>query len=193
MITYKLGNSLYINLTNRCTNSCSFCIRNDSIGVGYDLWLHKEPSVEEVLEDIKSHDYYDEVVFCGYGEPMTRINELIEISRQLKKNDIRVRINTNGHANLFWGGNVVPALKGLIDSISISLNAKDAHQYNDICSSEYGEAAFGAVLDFTRECVKNVPEVILSVVDVISAHDIEVCRKIAEDMGAKFRIRHYHN
>lgn len=191
MITYEIKDALYINLTNRCANNCSFCVRNHPEGMGFDLWLSKEPSLEEILGDIKDPEKYYEVVFCGYGEPLERLREVIEICRHLKKKGVRVRINTNGQANLLWKRNIVPELKGLVDAISISLNAKSAEDYVELCRPENGKEAYAAVLEFAKECIKYIPEVCLTVVDVISAHDIELCRSIVCSMGAQFRVRHY--
>jgi radical SAM enzyme (TIGR04100 family) len=193
-ITYELGNSLYINITNRCTNRCSFCVRNYTTGLGdgLNLWLEREPTVAEVLADIQKRDIakYKELVFCGYGEPMIRADDVLEICKKLKENcQVPIRINTNGHANLIYGRDITPLLKGLADSISISLNAKNAQGYQKICQSEFGEKAYDAVLDFTAKVKKYVPKVILSVVDVIPAKDIEACREIARRLGADFRIR----
>lgn len=187
---YRLGDALYINLTNRCTNCCDFCIRNIHDGMGeYNLWLDKEPTVQEVLEQIGDPTQYSEIVFCGFGEPMIRLEELLEIAREVKRKGGKVRINTNGQANLYHGRNVVPLLKGLVDVISISLNAPTAEQYDAICHSRYGKEAFENILEFARECVKVIPRVVLSVVDVLSPDDIERCRAIAEDIGAQFRVR----
>jgi TatD family-associated radical SAM protein len=191
MITYEINDALYINLTNRCTNNCCFCIRNHPEGFGFDLWLRKEPGLEEVIADLDNLELYNEVVFCGYGEPLERLGEVIEICRHIKKKGVRTRINTNGQANLIWNRNIVPELYGLVDSISISLNAKNAEDYVKLCRPDSGEAAYEAILDFAKECVKYIPEVWLTVVDVISAYDIETCRSIAEGIGAGFRVRHY--
>ena len=188
---YKLNDALYINLTNRCTNACDFCIRNGRKGMGeYELWLDKEPTAEEVLKEIGDPTQYSEIVFCGFGEPMIKLDELIEIAKEVKKKGGRVRINTNGHANIYHGENVVPKLAGIVDVVSISMNAPTAEQYQEICRSRYGLKAFDAMLDFARECVGVIPKVVLSVVDVLSPEDIEKCRKIAEDIGATFRVRH---
>jgi TatD family-associated radical SAM protein len=191
MITYEINDALYINLTNRCANNCCFCVRNHPEGLGFDLWLDKEPSLDEIISDIENPEIYSEVVFCGYGEPLERFREVIEICRFLKQKGVRTRINTNGQANLIWKKNIVPELRGLVDSISISLNAKNAEDYVKLCSPDNGEAAYEAVLDFARECIKYIPEVCLTVVDVISAHDIEVCSAIAQNIGARFRVRHF--
>lgn len=192
MITYQLGESLYINLTNRCTNKCSFCIREHADGVGgYNLWLEEEPSAQEIIEAVGDPFRYKEVVFCGFGEPTVRLEELLEVSRYLKKNyNIRIRLNTNGQANLIYGRNVVPLLEGLIDSISISLNAKNAQDYQKLCNPQYGEEAFFAVLDFIKECKKYIPELTITVVDILSREDIEECRAIARELGVNFKVRH---
>jgi TatD family-associated radical SAM protein len=191
MITYEVNDALYINLTNRCANNCCFCIRNHPESFDFNLWLQKEPGLEEVFADIENPNIYSEVVFCGYGEPLERLREVIEICRYLKEKGVRTRINTNGQANLIWKRNIVPELCGLVDSISISLNAKNAEDYMKLCRPDNGEAAYEAILDFAKESIKYIPEVWLTVVDVISAHDIEICRSIAEGMGARFRTRHY--
>lgn len=191
MITYEINDALYINLTNRCANNCCFCVRNHPEGLGFDLWLHKEPSIEEIIAELEGLDIYSEVVFCGYGEPLERFREVIEICRHIKGKGVRTRINTNGQANLIWKKNIVPELRGLVDSISISLNAKNAKDYVKLCRPDNGEEAYEAVLNFAEECIKYIPEVWLTVVDVISAHDIEICRSIANRIGARFRVRHY--
>lgn len=191
MITYEINDALYINMTNRCTNNCSFCIRSHPENFGYDLWLDKEPDFLELVSDIREPEKYSEVVFCGYGEPLLRPVEVIEVCKYLKKRGVRTRVNTNGQANLIWKKNIVPELAGLVDCISISLNAKNAEDYIKLCRPEYGSEAYSAVLDFAGECIKYIPEVWLTVVDVISAHDIEICRNIAGHIGANFKVRHY--
>ena len=195
-ITYEVGNSLYLNITNRCSNNCTFCVRNTSDGIveGVNLWLEKEPTVGEVFEDIQKREIskYQEFVFCGYGEPMVRAKDLIEICKKLKdKYTIPIRINTNGQANLINEKDITPQLEGWIDAISISLNAKDKQEYQALCLSEFGETAFEGILDFATKCKKYIPTVVLSVVDLISKEDIQACRQIAEGIGVDFRVRHF--
>jgi len=197
-ITYEVGDALYINITNRCTNHCSFCVRNNSDGAGVvsgmNLWLKHEPSIDEVIEDIQKRDVskYKEFVFCGYGEPMIRTYDIIEICKKLKgKYNIPIRINTNGQANLIHEEDITPHLEGWVDSISISLNAKDKQQYQAICQSLYGEKVFAAILDFAARSKWYIPGVAFSVVDLISQEDIQACRKIAQRIGADFHIRHF--
>lgn len=193
-ITYEIGSALYLNITNRCSNRCTFCVRNNSGGVAdsLDLWLDQEPTVDEVLTDIGKQEItkYTEFVFCGYGEPMMRIKELLQISEKLKEKYILpIRINTNGQANLIYGQDITPQLEGWIDAVSISLNAKDKKTYQEICLSDYGGAAFDAVLDFAGKCRQYVPTVILSVVDFMTDEDIQSCREIAERIGVGFKVR----
>ena len=192
-ICYALENSLYINLTNRCTNECTFCVRDKDCGIGdVNLWLEREPTLEEVIEDIKKFNpkNYNEVVFCGYGEPTLRLDVILGAAKFIKENyNSRIRINTNGHANLVYKRDVTPEFHGLIDVASISLNAKNAKEYNEICKCAYGEAGFDAMLDFAKCATKYIPEVVLSIVDVLPEEDIEECKKIAEKVGAKLRVR----
>lgn len=194
-IAYKYQNSLYVNLTNRCTNKCKFCIRFTPSGVNQiDLWLEHEPSVEEIIAALNEAGFmdYPEVVICGYGEPLLRIDEVLEVARYLKsKKDIKIRVNTNGHANRYAGRDVTPEMKGLIDTISISLNAENAEKYQEICVCDYGEEGFYEMLDFAKKAKEYVPEVVLSVVDVIGEDAIEKCRKIAEDVGVTYRVREF--
>ncbi|HQC54652.1 MAG TPA: TatD family nuclease-associated radical SAM protein [Clostridia bacterium] len=190
--TYKIGNKIYINLTNRCSNCCDFCIRNTDDFHALDLWLRKEPTAKEVIasfEDLETSD--EEVVFCGYGEPTYKLPEIIEIAEYLHSKNKKVRLNTNGQGELITGGNVAKQLSGAVDSISISLNAVTKEKYNDLCHPLYGEEAFEAILKFTRECKKYIPEVTLSVVDVISLEDQKIAQKIADELGVNLRIRKY--
>lgn len=194
IITYKLNNSLYVNMTNRCTNACSFCVRNNESGIkdGLDLWLDREPSVSEIIDDILKQDLsqYSELVFCGYGEPMLRTLDIVDICKEIKKvSNIKIRINTNGQANLIYNKDICPELKDFVDSVSISLNAKSKEEYDKICHSDFGEYAFNGLLDFAQKCKKHVPDVVLSVVDVMPKADIEACKKLANEIGVDFRIR----
>lgn len=189
--------SLYVNITNRCTNRCSFCIRNNPSGVGgaADLWLDYEPSVQEIKDALfrEDIDSYKEIVFCGYGEPLMRFDDVMEICRWLKENyqNPTIRINTNGHANRIVGRDVTREMQGLVDIISISLNASTAEEYDKICASEYGEEGFHIMLDFAKKAAKYVPKVVLSVLDILPEDEIQACRKIAKQLGCDFRVRKY--
>lgn len=189
---YKFGKSLYLNITNRCPNNCDFCIRRIKDGVsGNELWLEKEPTIEQLKSGLDGYDVaaFDEVVFCGFGEPMCRLDVVLEVGRYLKQRGATVRINTNGLADLINGKAVAPLIKGAVDSVSVSLNASSAEDYMRICHSRFGERAFDAMLAFTRDCVAYGIDATLSVVDVIGAEEVEKCRAIAARTGAKFRVR----
>ena len=191
-ITYRVGNGLYINMTNRCTNECSFCIRKlcDAVGDTDSLWLEQEPGREEILNDIKSHDLtkYSEIVFCGFGEPTERLDDLLWLCKEIKQiTNLPIRVNTNGHASLIAGYDTTPLFEGLVDRMNVSLNAASADEYNDLCKSRFGIEAYQGMLEFAYNIKKYVPDVVLSIVS--GTTDTESCRKIADEAGLPLRIR----
>ena len=195
-VIYDYASGLYVNLTNRCPCACEFCIRTmaDSLGGADSLWLKREPSVEEVIELLKEWDLhnYEEIVFCGYGEPLVRLEDVLEISRYVKQHTgLRVRINTNGLADLIHGKPTAWMLNPLVDAVSISLNAPTAEHYNELCHPDFGMKAWPAILKYTADVKTYVADVTMSVVSgSIASEDVELCRKIAEeDLGVKFRVR----
>ncbi len=208
-ISYELGNSLYINLTNRCSNACDFCLRSKAARpkqpenwvssddlIGTDkLWLEREPSVDEIIADLKKRDIkkYDEVVFCGFGEPFIRFDECKEVAKWLKAQGVTVRVNTNGQANLIHNRDVTAEMKGLFDIVSISLNNKNAKEYNEICKSRFGEKAYDALLEFGKKCALAGIETVFTVVDLLPEEDIRRCEQIAKANGGRLRVRKYIN
>ena len=201
-ITYEYEGALYVNLTNKCNCACVFCLRQGraegSIYTEDSLWLEREPTRQEALDSFLSRDVcaYREIVFCGYGEPTYRLDDLLWLVDRLKERFRDrlppVRINTNGHANLIQGRDVCPELKGRIDTLSISLNAPDAAGYTALCRPVQGEAAYQAMLDFARESAAYVPNVVMTIVDKDkSAEEIAACRKIAEELGVTLRVRSF--
>ena len=201
-ITYEYEDALYVNLTNRCNCNCEFCLRHGkaqgSIYTENSLWLEHEPSRQEAMDSFLSRDLcsYREIVFCGYGEPTYRLDDILWLVDQLKARFEDklppVRINTNGHANLILGRDVCPELKGRIDTVSISLNAITAQEYVALCHPVQGEAAYQAMLDFARESKQYVPHVILTIVDKDKTpEEIQTCKDIARDLGVKLRIRSF--
>ena len=194
-IVYKVHNNLYVNLTNRCSCSCVFCLRQnrDHMEESDSLWLDHEPTLQEVKDAFAKEDMsqYEEVVFCGFGEPTERMDLLLEVAAFVKENYQKpIRINTNGQANLINGRDVAPELKGLVDTISISLNTPNEEKYNEMVRSIYGDKAYGAMLDFAREAKKYVPNVVLSTVDTtLSKEEEEQCRQICEKLAVSYRIR----
>ena len=193
-IAYELGSSLYLNITNKCPLHCSFCLRNSSDGMNYgeSLWLPYEPSLEEIMEVLSNINYklYREVVFCGYGEPTERFEILLECASFLKSKNIPVRLNTNGLSDLINGKKTSNLLAGLVDSISISLNAPDADTYNKLCDPTFGDGAYEAMLEFAKDCKDFIPEVVLSVVGhSLDNTAIEKCREICDLLDIPLRVR----
>lgn len=191
-ITYEIDNNLYINITNKCPNSCDFCVRNLEGAFEDNLWLEREPTTEEIIKDIFSRDLskYKQLVFCGFGEPLEKIDEVIAVSKAIKeKSNISIRINTNGLANKIHNTDVTPRFKSLIDSVSISLNAKNAEDYDAVCHSVFGKDAFSAILDFAEKCKVYVKNVQFSIVDCLPAEDIDECKKISDRLGIKLKVR----
>ena len=191
-IYYEAYKNLYINLTNRCSADCIFCIRNFADGVhGYDLRLSKEPSTEEVIEALERQDLskYKEIVFTGLGEPTLRFDVVLAVTRWLKSQNTRVRLDTNGHAALINPEkNVIFELKNAgIDSISVSLNADSEEKYNKLCRQIH-KNAYRALLDFIKEARKAGISTRVTVVDV-SEIDLEKCEKLAKDLDSEFHIR----
>ena len=194
-IAYKVHNNLYINLTNRCSCACVFCLRQtmDKVGESDSLWLEHEPSYEEVIDALgkQNMDDYNEVVFCGFGEPTERFDLLIKVAKYIKENYNKpIRINTNGQGNLINGRNIEPEMKGLIDTLSISLNTPDADRYYELVRSKFGRDAFFAMLDFARDAAKYVPNVVLTTVDTTLTKEEEAkCAGICKELGVTYRIR----
>jgi TatD DNase family protein len=190
-IAYKIRDSLYLNITNRCTNKCSFCIRFISDYVkGHNLRLSHEPTENELKSAIGDPSHYKEIVFCGYGEPLIRLDLVKSLSTWIKQNSGKVRINTNGHGNLIHGRNILPEMKGIVDSISVSLDAHNEETYNKICRPVY-ENAYGKVIEFIKEAKKYIPKVETTVVE-LEGIDIEECREITDGLGVRLRVRKLH-
>lgn len=200
-IIYEYEDALYVNLTNRCNCNCEFCLRNGraegSIYTEDSLWLEREPTRQEALDSLLGRDLpaYREIVFCGYGEPTYRLEDLLWLVDEMKgqvTNLPPVRINTNGHANLICGRDITPELAGRIDTLSISLNATNAADYVALCHPEQGEAAYHAMLDFAGLAKHHVPNVVLTIVDKDkTAAEIDLCKTIAADLGVQLRVRSF--
>lgn len=195
-VLYDYASGLYVNLTNRCPCRCEFCIRDmvDSLGDADSLWLKREPTVEEVKEMLGQWKLsnYTELVFCGYGEPMERLEDVLQLCRYVKETThLKTRINTNGLSDLLHGRRTAPELSGLVDAISISLNAASAEKYDRLCHPKFGLEAWPAILRFTEEVKQYVPDVTMSVVGgTIPEQDVDICRQIAQTkLGVKFRVR----
>lgn len=197
-ILYEVGNNLYVNVTNKCPCACTFCIRNNGDGAyGSDsLWLDREPSLEEVISAFEQHDLskYNEIVFCGYGEPLERLDIVIQVCKYIHKVcNCKIRINTNGLANLIYGRNIVPELKDCFDIVSISLNAGCEETYLKVTRPKFKDGSYNAILKFAEDCKQVAPIVMFSIVDVISKEEIALAQKVADDLNIPLRVRKYDN
>ncbi len=205
-VAYKIRNSVYVNLTNKCTNRCVFCPKEQGNGSnfcvkGYNLRLKKEPSASEVLSSIFRYYDFDEIVFCGLGEPTLRIETLKEVAEKVKKNiypissdGIKIRLDTDGLANAVYGRNIAAELGSVIDAVSISLNAQNSKIYGDICDPQItlkGINAYDSVLDFVKESKKHIKNVTVTAID-LPGIDITFIENLAKNLGVNFKLRRYN-
>ena len=191
-IAYRIRDSLYLNLTNRCSNACTFCAKfKEFVVKGHALKLDHEPDFTEVIRAIGDPTRYKEVVFCGYGEPLLRLDLVKQVAAWLHERGVKVRINSDGQANLVHGRDILPELAGLVDTLSVSLNAADGEIYQRICRSPFGKEAYEGVKDFLRRAPAHIPEVIATVV-TLPGIDVAACRAVAKELGVKFREREYN-
>lgn len=210
-IAYQIRNSLYLNITNRCTNYCTFCAKHAPAGPrlihagagfkrgfksytvkGHYLRLKQEPAFLDVIRAVgdRPAEKYNEIVFCGYGEPLIRLDIVKEVGLFLKRQGCKIRIDTDGLANLVHGKNILPELK-FVDTISVSLNAPDSEVYQKLVKTPFGDKAFPAIVWFLKEAKKHISKVVATVV-AVPGLDVEACRKLAEDeIGVDFRVRAY--
>lgn len=194
-ILYEVYDNLYVNLTNRCPCSCTFCLRQtrEEMNHSGSLWLEREPSVEEVRKEFDKFDMgkYKEVVFCGFGEPTERLEDLLVIADYVKeKFRLPVRVNTNGLSDLIHGKDTAPMFEGHVDVISISLNTPDKEEYYKLTRNKFGEESFDALLKFAENVKKYVPRVILTTVETtITEEEQAKCLEICDRIGVTYRIR----
>ncbi len=190
-IAYVIRNTLYLAVTNDCTNDCTFCARNRSWVVkGHDIRLAGDPSAQEVIAAMGDTSGYDEVCFCGFGEPTLRLEVVKTVADELKRRGQTVRLNTNGLGSLYWGRDIVPELRGRVDVASVSLNTADPDQYQRLCRSRFGARAYPAVCAFVRQAVRVLPRVVCTAVDMPGI-DLAAARRRAHELGAEFRARSF--
>lgn len=188
------NDNVYVNLTNKCSCACTFCLRNTKeMQKTNSLWLKREATVDEIKAEFDKYELsqFNEIIFCGFGEPTMRLDDLLEVAKYLKARDpkVKIRINTNGLANLVHKKQVPPLFKGLIDTISISLNAPTAEEYLELTRNNYGLESFNEMLNFSKDCKNYVPNVVLTVVDCISKEKIAKSQAICDKIGVPLRVR----
>ena len=193
---YVLDGNLYINLTNKCSNGCDFCVRNERTSYyGNYLWLrHGEPTPEKVIAAVSGMgdlSRFKEAVFCGFGEPTYRVEEMTALCDYFHSKGLATRLNTNGQGNLINKRDIVPELKNKIDLVNVSLNASCAEKYQKICRSQFGESGFEAMIEFAKLCKKNGVNCRFSIVDCIGEEEVEACKRLAESARIPLYIRSY--
>lgn len=193
---YVLDGNLYLNLTNKCSNGCDFCVRNERASYyGNYLWLrHGDPTVEKVVSALNAMGdltKYKEAVFCGFGEPTYKMTEIVALCDYLHEKGLSTRLNTNGQGNLINKRDITPELKGKIDLVNVSLNASCSEKYQPICRSQFGENAFPAVVEFAKLCKRNGVKCRFSIVDCIGEEEVEACKRLAESVNIPLYIRDY--
>ncbi len=193
---YVLDGNLYVNLTNKCSNACDFCVRNERTSYyGNYLWLKNgDPTAEKVISAANGYGdltRFKEVVFCGFGEPTYRVAEMVALCDYFHEKGVKTRLNTNGQGNLINKRDIVPDLKGKIDFVNISLNASCYEKYQHICRSQYKEAGFEGMIDFAKSCRKNGVNCRFSIVDCIGEEEVEACKKLAQSVNIPLYVREY--
>lgn len=194
-ILYRVHNGLYVNLTNRCSSACTFCLRQtmDHVGESNSLWLEREPTAQEVKDEFEKWDLsqFSEIVFCGFGEPTCVLPVLLEVATWLKaRTSLPIRVNTNGQGSLIAGRDISGDLAACVDTVSISLNNPDPEQYQQLVRSKFGDKAFPGMLEFAKSCVARGLHVVMTTVDTTISHEEEErCREICQGIGATYRIR----
>lgn len=188
-IAYRIRDSLYLNITNRCTNECGFCIRDKTPFVkGHKLKLDKEPTADELLRAVGDPKAYKEIVFCGYGEPTLRLDVVAAVSKELKKKGAKTRLVTNGHGDLINKRPMAIELKGLVDRVSVSLDVDSEELYNKVCRPSFGPGTHKVVMEFIRSCVAAGIETEVTCLDLPGV-DLNKCGELARSLGASFRLR----
>lgn len=191
---YALDGNLYVNLTNKCSNGCDFCVRNErSSYYGHYLWLKNEVTVDKVIAAAKGFDLskYKEAVFCGFGEPTYKVTEMLALCDFFHEKGLSTRLNTNGQGNLINKKDITPEFKGKLDMVNVSLNASCAEKYQPVCRSQFGESAFAAIVEFAKLCKRNGVPCRFSIVDCIGEDEVEACKRLADSVKIPLYIRKY--
>lgn len=194
-ILYRVHNNIYVNLTNKCPCACTFCLRQtrDRMEDSDPLWLEHEPAYDEVIAEFAKWNVekYDEVVFCGFGEPTERLDVLLKVAEWIKDNyNIKTRVNTNGLSDFIHGKDTAPLFEGKIDAVSISLNTPNPERYFELTRNKFGIESFDGMLKFAKNVKKYVPNVAMTTVSTtLTKEEEEECQKICDSIGVTYRIR----
>ena len=192
-ILYTYKDSVYANITNKCNCRCTFCIRfvKDGVGDADTLWHQTNPTLSEVLDAIRDFDFtgYNELVFCGYGEPTCQLDILLEAAAYAKREkNLKTRLNTNGQGSAENGRDIVPELAVVIDSVSVSLNAPSKEEYEEVTRPVHADG-FEHMLEFTKRCREEIGDVRWSIVDVLPTEEIERCQALSAEHDIPLKIR----
>lgn len=186
--------NVYVNLTNKCSCSCTFCLRNTKeMNQTNSLWLDREPTYDEIISEFEKYDVtkFHEIIFCGFGEPTMALDTLLKVAAYLKNRSANtpIRINSNGLGDLVHKKEIAPLFKDLIDKISISLNASNAEEFLRLTRNKYGLESYDAMLKFAVSCKPYIPNVVMTVVDCIGQEEIDACQAVCNKIGVHLRVR----
>lgn len=186
--------NVYVNLTNKCSCSCTFCLRNTKeMNQTNSLWLDREPTYDEIISEFEKYDVtkFHEIIFCGFGEPTMALDTLLKVAAYLKNRSANtpIRINSNGLGDLVHKKEIAPLFKDLIDKISISLNASNAEEFLRLTRNKYGLESYDAMLKFAVSCKPYIPNVVMTVVDCIGQEEIDACQAVCDKIGVHLRVR----
>jgi len=192
-LVYTFKDRLYLNITNGCSLKCRFCLKHRDSGPrlgGYDLGLSRQPKAADICRAIPDDlSDYQEVVFCGYGEPTLRLPTVLEVAEKLRKRYQRpVRLNTDGLCNRVFRRDMTPQIAAQFDAVSVSLNAADRETYNYYCRPPWPDA-FDSVLEFIDKAARRLPHVTATAIEDLPGVDLDACRALAEARGADFYSR----
>lgn len=191
--------AVYVNITNDCNCDCVFCLRSmKEMARESSLWIEHDPSLPEIVEELERlpWQYVREVVCCGFGEPLIRLDTVLSVLRWVKEHhpDMPTRVNTNGLGELEHGYVFADQFAGLLDTVSISLNASNAERYLALTHSRFGISSYEAMLTFAEHCKPYVPNVVLTVVEKVEdAEEIALCRRICAERRLTLRVRPYED
>jgi cyclic pyranopterin phosphate synthase len=193
---YWLDKTLYLNITNKCSNNCYFCFRKFKKGIKeFNLKLEKEPTKTEVIEELRqviNRKNWKEIVFCGFGEPIERLNLVLQLTRYIKGKYLKpVRVDTNGQGYLLNKGiDVAQQLKDArVDKVRVSLNAHNKETYNEVCKPT-SDGAYESILEFIKKAKQAGLETEVTAVTIPEVSITQI-KELAERLGVKFATREY--